>query len=368
MLSAIFVDRPRLAIVIAIVTTIAGFLALFSIPIAQYPDIVPPQVSVTTFYPGANSAVVDATVAQPIEAQVVGVDKMIYMKSVSGDDGSYTLTCSFELGTDPDINAVNVNNRVQVALSQLPQDVQQPGRHRQEEVFGPARRDRRLLAETYARPLVHLQLRHHQPARPRQEHAGRRRRVSVGPAGLRDAGLGPNRQADRAQSDDRRHHQCDPVTEYSGRRRAHRREADFGRSAATAQHSDQGPPELARGVRQHRRAHQSGWIRAAPRRCREAGTGRRQSGPGDAVQRRARGGDCGLPIAGRQCHRHPQGRARSLCRAGKAIPRRSRLEGHLRSDHVRHRYHPRGSEDAARGIRPRRHRGLSVPRATYGRP
>src|SRR6202162_975292 len=120
MLSAIFVDRPRLAIVIAVVTTIAGFLALFSIPIAQYPDIVPPQVSVTTFYPGANSAVVDATVAQPIEAQVVSVDKMLYMKSVSGDDGTYTLTCSFELGTNPDINTVNVNNRVQVALSACP--------------------------------------------------------------------------------------------------------------------------------------------------------------------------------------------------------------------------------------------------------
>src|SRR6202047_4525794 len=127
MFPPIFVDRPRLAIVIAVVTTIAGFLALFSIPIAQYPDIVPPQVSVTTFYPGANSAVVDATVAQPIEAQVVGVDKMIYMKSVSGDDGSYTLTCSFELGTNPDINAVNVNNRVQVALSSLPQEVQRQG-------------------------------------------------------------------------------------------------------------------------------------------------------------------------------------------------------------------------------------------------
>jgi len=127
MLSAIFVDRPRLAIVIAIVMTIAGALALYSIPIAQYPDIVPPQVSVTTVYPGANSAVVDQTVAQPIEAQVVGVDKMIYMKSVSGDDGSYTLTISFELGTNPDINTVNVNNRVQVALSSLPQTVQQQG-------------------------------------------------------------------------------------------------------------------------------------------------------------------------------------------------------------------------------------------------
>jgi len=126
-LSAIFVDRPRLAIVIAIVTTIAGLLALLAIPIAQYPDIVPPQVSVTTFYPGANSAVVDATVAQPIEAQVVGVDKMIYMKSVSGDDGSYTLIASFELGTDPDINTVNVNNRIQIALSSLPPEVQRQG-------------------------------------------------------------------------------------------------------------------------------------------------------------------------------------------------------------------------------------------------
>ncbi len=127
MLSSVFVDRPRLAIVIAIVTTIAGLLALLTIPIAQYPDIVPPQVSVTTFYPGANSAVVDATIAQPIEAQVVGVDKMLYMKSVSGDDGSYSLVISFELGTNPDINTVNVNNRVQAALSSLPPEAQRQG-------------------------------------------------------------------------------------------------------------------------------------------------------------------------------------------------------------------------------------------------
>ena len=119
MLSSIFVDRPRLAIVIAIVTTIAGALSLFLIPVAQYPDVVPPEVSVTTNYPGASAAIVDATIAQPVEAQVIGVDKMIYMKSVSGNDGSYTLTVSFELGTDPDINTVNVNNRVQAALSKL---------------------------------------------------------------------------------------------------------------------------------------------------------------------------------------------------------------------------------------------------------
>src|SRR6516162_998065 len=127
MISAIFVDRPRLAVVIALVITIAGLIALTRIPVAQFPDIVPPQVQVSATYPGASAAVVEASVAQPIEAQVVGVDKMIYMKSTSGNDGSYNLTVSFELGSDVDIDTVNVNNRVQTALSQLPQEVQLEG-------------------------------------------------------------------------------------------------------------------------------------------------------------------------------------------------------------------------------------------------
>ena len=210
MFSAIFIDRPRLATVIAIVTTIAGLLSLLVIPIAQYPDIVPPQVSVTTTYPGASAAVVEATIAQPIESQVVGVDKMIYMKSVSGNDGSYSLKVSFELGTDPDINTVNVNNRVQVALSKLPEDVQQAGRDGQEAVLGAARRDRALFAEADARRAVHLELRDDQPARPDQEHAGRRRCDAVRAAGLLDARLGAHRPADRAQPDHGRRHQRDP--------------------------------------------------------------------------------------------------------------------------------------------------------------
>jgi multidrug efflux pump subunit AcrB len=124
MISAIFVDRPRLAVVIALVITIAGALALLRIPVAQFPDIVPPQVQVSANYPGASAAVVEASIAQPIEAQVVGVDKMLYMKSTSGNDGSYNLIVSFRLGSDPDINTNAVNNRVQTALAQLPQEVQ----------------------------------------------------------------------------------------------------------------------------------------------------------------------------------------------------------------------------------------------------
>ena len=169
-------------------------MSLLVIPIAQYPDIVPPQVSVTDCLSRRLVAVVESTVAQPIEAQVVGVDKMIYMKSVSGNDGSYSLLVSFELGTDPDINTVNVNNRVQVALSKLPEDVQRQGVTREEEILGAAWRHRGLFAKANARRAVPLELCHDQPARPDQEHTGRRRRGAVRPAGLFDAGLG---QTDR---------------------------------------------------------------------------------------------------------------------------------------------------------------------------
>ena len=127
MISAVFVDRPRLAIVISIVLTLAGALALLRIPVAQFPDIVPPQVSVTTVYPGASAAVVESTVAQVIESAVNGVEGMIYMSSNSANDGTYTLSVSFALGTNPDIATVNVNNRVQSALARLPQEVQRAG-------------------------------------------------------------------------------------------------------------------------------------------------------------------------------------------------------------------------------------------------
>ncbi len=126
-ISSVFIRRPRLAFVISAVITIAGLIALGALPVAQFPDIVPPQVKVTTFYPGASAQAVEESVAQVIEAQVNGVERMIYMKSISGGDGSYSLTVNFEVGSDPDLNTVNVTNRVNQALATLPPEVQRQG-------------------------------------------------------------------------------------------------------------------------------------------------------------------------------------------------------------------------------------------------
>ncbi|MBW2055445.1 MAG: efflux RND transporter permease subunit, partial [Deltaproteobacteria bacterium] len=139
MFSQIFIERPRLAVVVSIILTLAGLIALFNIPVGQYPQITPPEIRVTASYPGANAQVVADTVAAPIEKEVNGVEKMLYMSSSCSNDGRYKLAVTFEVGTDPDIDQVNLQNRIQLAMSKLPQDVVDQGigvRRRSSDILG----------------------------------------------------------------------------------------------------------------------------------------------------------------------------------------------------------------------------------------
>ena len=127
MISKFFIEHPVLANVLAIVIVLIGGVALYTLPVSEYPNVVPPTVQVTARYPGASPQTVIDTVALPIETQVNGVDQMLYMQSTSAADGSYTLTVTFNIGTDPNTDQVLVQNRVQSALASLPQPVQSQG-------------------------------------------------------------------------------------------------------------------------------------------------------------------------------------------------------------------------------------------------
>ena len=127
MFSKFFIQRPIFAVVVSCLIVIAGLVCLLSLPVAQYPTITPVQIQVTTTYPGADSTTVSETVASPIEFQINGVENMLYMESTSSNTGQLTITVFFSLDTDPDIAQVLVQNRVNLAMPQLPDVVKEFG-------------------------------------------------------------------------------------------------------------------------------------------------------------------------------------------------------------------------------------------------
>ena len=127
MISRVFIDRPIFAWVIAICIMLAGVGAILSLPIEQYPDVAPPQVSIRATYPGASAAILESSVTQIVEQQLTGIDGLIYFQSTSSSEGQVTISVTFDKGTDPDIAQVQVQNKVQQALPRLPQQVQQQG-------------------------------------------------------------------------------------------------------------------------------------------------------------------------------------------------------------------------------------------------
>src|SRR2546421_12696437 len=127
MFSRFFIDRPIFAAVLSIFIVLAGLAAMRNLPIAQYPEIAPPVVTVTAVYPGASAEVIEQTVAAPIENAITGVEKMIYMSSTSGSNGIVQIEVTFDIGTDADQATLNVNNRVKQAEPRLPEEVRRQG-------------------------------------------------------------------------------------------------------------------------------------------------------------------------------------------------------------------------------------------------
>ena len=218
-ISHFFIDRPIFAAVISIVFVILGLVSLGRLPIAQYPEIAPPVINVTGQYPGASAEVVAETVAAPLEQQINGVEHMLYISSNSTVDGRFSISVTFDLGTNLDIAQVQVQNRVSIALPRLPADVRNIG-----VTVAKASPDlmmvvHLLLARQVARHALHLELRHHQRRRRLEPHRGRRLDHGVRRARLLHARLARSGPPAVAGADGKRRRHRAAATERAGRRR-----------------------------------------------------------------------------------------------------------------------------------------------------
>jgi hypothetical protein len=204
-----FIDRPIFATVLSVLLTIAGAITLRTLPIAEYPEIAPPTVTITANYPGASAEVVASTVAAPIEQEVNGVDDMLYISSQSTGDGRVTINVVFKAGTDVDQAQVLVQNRVSAAVPRLPQEVRARPAGPQG-LAGLPDGHPHAVAGWLARPAIRLELHDTQRQGRADPRRGRRRRAGVRCARLFDARLARSGQGRGPQPDRRRRRRRDP--------------------------------------------------------------------------------------------------------------------------------------------------------------
>ena len=256
-MSKFFIERPILANVIAIVTILLGAVCLYTLPVAQYPQIVPPTIQVTCSYAGASAEVVANTIGIPIEQAVNGVENSIYMQSTSGSDGSYTLTVTFAVGTDLGTSLVLVQNAVNAALPQLPEEVRSQGVNVRkvstnilliESLYSDDNRFSDTFLANYA--IINLE-------NPLARLPGSRTGQRLWRRALQHAGVARSRQAQDLRPDRARRAARDQGAEHPGRLRTDRRTADALQPVVPVHGQHSGPSLGGRAVRKHHRQKQT---------------------------------------------------------------------------------------------------------------
>ena len=258
-----FVNRPIVAMVLSIIMVLLGVVAMQGLPIAQYPEIVPPMVQVTTTFIGASATDVEASVATPLEQQINGVEKGIYMKSTNANDGTLTLKVSFEVGSNLDMDNVLTQNRVSQAHAADAAVGEELRRHGEEGAGVSADGHLGQVAERHLRQQLPVELHDDQHQRRHRAHPGRRADQPVRRQRLRDARVaaaGPDRPARAHRAG---HRQRDQPAEPAEPGRPDRRTAGGARHRVHLHRPHAGPAARRGGVRRHHPAHQ----RRTARRC-----------------------------------------------------------------------------------------------------
>ena len=362
MFSRFFIERPIFAAVVSILLCIAGLVSMVVLPVQQYPTITPVQITVSATYPGADSKTLADSVAAPIEAQINGVDNMLYMVSTTSANGQLTLTVYFTLDTNPDIAQVQVQNRVNLALPQLPRAVTQLGVSVQKKsssimmligVFAKGERYTSDYVANFANVYV-------LDALKRVPGAGQAQVMGVADQAMR-IWMNPDRMASLGITTTR-HRQRRAEAERALRRRPDRPAADGGRGRAHLPRRDAGAVRRAAPVREHHPQGEPGRQRDRADRRRRAGGSRpapvhrrlEAERHADDVSRR-------LPAAGRERpHRVEGGPADARGHEG-AVPGRDRLRRRARHQRLRPAVDRGSDPHADRGGRARRADRLPVP-------